>query len=74
MSGTDAEKDVKAVDLRGDFLAGLLDSTNLVVYLKDIEGCYIYVNRRYERLSTFPRAVLLGHGDPDFFAPEVAAF
>ncbi|HNW45431.1 MAG TPA: PAS domain-containing protein [Elusimicrobiales bacterium] len=72
MSGTDTKKDVKAADLRGDFLAGLLDSTNLVVYLKDTEGRYIYVNRRYERLSTFPRAALLGKRDPDFFKPEVA--
>lgn len=58
---------------RFDFLAGLLDSTNLVVYLKDKEGKYIYVNKRYERLATFPREALLGKSDPDFFKPEVAA-
>ena len=72
MSETDIKKEIKAVDLRGDFLAGLLDSTSLVVYLKDVEGRYIYVNRRYELLSTFPRAALLGKRDHDFFAPQVA--
>ncbi|HBA59345.1 MAG TPA: hypothetical protein DCZ92_00700 [Elusimicrobia bacterium] len=63
----------KAAEPRVEFLAGLLDSTNLVVYLKDLEGRYIYVNRRYERLSTFPREALYGKRDPDFFKPEVAA-
>lgn len=56
-----------------DFLSGLLDSTNLVVYLKDREGRYIYVNRRYEQLSTVPRHIILGKTDDDFFKPEVAA-
>lgn len=56
-----------------DFLSGLLDSTNLVVYLKDREGRYIYVNRRYEQLATVPRDTILGKTDSDFFRPEVAA-
>ncbi len=56
----------------GDFLAGLLDSTSLVVYLKDVEGRYLYVNRRYERLAGVPRERILGKRDHDFFPKETA--
>lgn len=56
----------------GEFLAGLLDSTNLVVYLKDVEGRYLYVNRRYERLAAVPREAILGKRDHDLFPKEVA--
>lgn len=67
-----AEREGTPPAAHGEFLAGLLDSTNLVVYLKDVEGRYLYVNRRYEQLSTVPRAVILGKRDHDFFPKEVA--
>jgi PAS domain S-box-containing protein len=57
---------------QADFLRGLLDSTSLVIYLKDLDGRYLYVNRRYETLAAVPRAVLLGKRDHDFFPKEVA--
>ncbi len=66
------EKPNDADRLPSEFLAGLLDSTRLVVYLKDVRGRYIYVNRRYEEVSTVPRAVLVGKTDDDFFPKEVA--
>jgi two-component system cell cycle sensor histidine kinase/response regulator CckA len=68
----DSEKGGEFKAGHNDFLAGLLDSTNLVVYLKDIAGRYIYVNQRYEALAGVPRAALLGKRDPDFFPDEVA--
>lgn len=55
-----------------NFLAGLLESTSLVIYLKDIAGRYIYVNRRYEALAGVSRDLLLGKTDDDFFPPDVA--
>ena len=51
MSSSDPKPDGKSASPRFNFLAGLLDSTDLVVYLKDMAGRYLYVNRRYERLA-----------------------
>jgi len=56
-----------------DFFAGILDSTNLVIYLKDIGGQYLYVNRRYELVSTVAREHIVGKHDEDLFAPDVAS-
>ncbi|MBI3565096.1 MAG: PAS domain-containing protein [Elusimicrobia bacterium] len=55
-----------------EFFAGLLDSTNLVIYLKDASGRYVYVNRRYEAVSGAPRGLIIGKTDKDLFPPEVA--
>jgi len=54
-----------------EFFAGLLDSTSLVIYLKDASGRYIYVNRRYELVSGVPRGAILGKLDSELFPPEV---
>ena len=54
-----------------DFFAGLLDSTNLVIYLKDATGRYLYVNRMYEKVSGAPRDFIIGKFDADLFPPEV---
>ena len=62
----------EAGDAHAEFLDGLLDSTGLVVYLKDLEGRYLYVNRRYELLSGATRAAILGKRDHDLFPKEVA--
>ena len=54
------------------FTGGLLDNTRLVIYLKDADGRYIYVNRRYEDLAGVPRSFLAGKRDTDLFPREVA--
>ena len=66
------KRKTKAPVPQADFLAGLLDSTNLVIYLKDLDGRYLYVNRRYEALSGVPRGVIIGKRDHDLFPKEVA--
>ncbi len=57
---------------RHELLAGILDATQLVIYLKDVAGRYLFVNRQYEKLSTVPRAFVLGKCDEDLFPPETA--
>jgi PAS domain S-box-containing protein len=54
------------------FFGNLLDSTKLVVYLKDINGRYLYVNKRYEEVSGVPADKIVGKFDKDLFSPEVA--
>lgn len=56
----------------GQLFSGLLDSTNLVVYLKDVQGRYVYVNKRYEVLAGVTLEQLRGLADRDIFPAEVA--
>lgn len=50
----------------------ILDLAAAVVYLKDKQGRYTYVNRRFERLSGYSEAQVLGRTDFDLFPEEVA--
>jgi PAS domain S-box-containing protein len=68
-TGNEGSSDIGA----GRLFQGLLDSTNLVVYLKDVEGRYLYVNKRYEALAGVSLDQLRGLTDRDIFPPEVAA-
>ncbi|WP_081111726.1 PAS domain-containing hybrid sensor histidine kinase/response regulator [Bdellovibrio bacteriovorus] len=48
-------------------LNGLLDASPSIFYVKDLEGRYILVNRRFEELLGRPRGQLLGKSDFDLF-------
>jgi PAS domain S-box-containing protein len=49
-----------------------IDSTSAVIYMRDREGRYLLVNRRYEELFGVSRREITGLTDHDLFAPEVA--
>jgi len=56
-------------------LQAILDNTSSVVYMKDVEGRYLLVNRRFEQL--FKRALeeVLGKTDEEIFPqPNAAAY
>ena len=53
-------------------LWAILDNTPSVIYLKDVEGRYILVNRRYEELFHISRSQIVGMTDYDLFPEEVA--
>lgn len=55
-----------------DMLLDLLDSTTLVIYLKDTEGRYLFINRRYAEVAGVPRETILGRIDRDLFPEPVA--
>ncbi len=50
----------------------MLDNTNNVVYLKDTEGRYILINRRFESLFHVTREGIAGKTDFDIFPSEFA--
>ena len=62
----DAHKDE---DIR---LRQILDSAPAVIYLKDRQGRYTFVNRHFELLSSFSAEQVLGKTDFDLFPKEVA--
>ena len=53
-------------------LNAILDNTLAVVYVKDFDGRYILVNRRYERLVGITREEIVGKTDHDVFSKEAA--
>ena len=53
-------------------LQSILDSTPSVIYLKDVQGRYILVNKAHERLLGRPREELAGKTVHDVYPPEVA--
>lgn len=53
-------------------LLALIDNTSAVIYMRDLDGRYMVVNREYERLFGLRRADIVGLTDHDLFSPEIA--
>ena len=60
------------VDSEHARLRGLMDAIPDLIWLKDLDGRYLACNPGFERFSGVGESALLGHGDDDFFEPEVA--
>jgi PAS domain S-box-containing protein len=50
----------------------ILDHAHAVIFIKNLEGQYIYVNRRFKDLHDTTDAEIRGLTDIDLFGPEVA--
>jgi PAS domain S-box-containing protein len=55
-----------------DQLVALIDHTSAVVYMRDLKGRYMLVNREYERLFGVRREDIVGLTDHDLFPAEIA--
>jgi PAS domain S-box-containing protein len=55
------------------FLADLFEYNATVIFVKDREGRYELVNRKYEEITGISREAIIGHTDADFFSAEVCA-
>jgi PAS domain S-box-containing protein len=55
-----------------DQLQALIDNTNAVIYMRDMDGRYLVVNREYERLFNLHREDIVGLTDHDLFPTEIA--
>jgi PAS domain S-box-containing protein len=56
-----------------DQLLALIDNTSAVIYMRDLAGRYMLINREYERLFHVAREEIIGLTDHDLFPPEIAA-
>jgi len=61
-----------ASDSGEKLLHDLLDATTSVVFIKDLEGRYTLVNKRYEKLFHISQAEVIGKTDFDIFPPQTA--
>jgi len=64
-----AEADLRDSEQR---LRAILDHSPAVVYLKDLDGGYLFVNRQFEELFHVKRDELVGKSDLDLFRKKTA--
>jgi PAS domain S-box-containing protein len=55
-----------------DQLLALIDNIAAVMYMRDLDGRYMLVNREYERLFHLHRDAIVGLTDHDLFSAEIA--
>jgi PAS domain S-box-containing protein len=53
-------------------LHGLMENSPGAIYVKDVDGRYLAVNRRFSELHGRPREEFIGRSDFDLFPPELA--
>ncbi len=53
-------------------LQSILDNSTTVIYVKDLEGQYLRVNRHFEEIYNIPRGQTKGKTDYDLFSKELA--
>ena len=53
-------------------LLQVIDNTSAVIYMRDADGRYLFVNRRYEELFDVKRDEIVGMTDHDLFPADVA--
>jgi PAS domain-containing protein len=53
----------EAVRVSRELLQAVIDSTTAVIFVKDIEGRYMFINRRYEELFGIDRGTIVGRTD-----------
>src|SRR2546422_1022350 len=54
-------------------LQAILDHTAVTIYLKDLDGRLLLVNRRFEELSQLPRSAIVGRLDSELFTGATLA-
>ncbi len=51
---------------------GILDNSATLIYLKDVEGRYLQINRWYERIFHITQQEIVGKTDADLFSDPIA--
>jgi PAS domain S-box-containing protein len=69
---TDRRRMEEALRQSQEQLQAILDNTTAVIYVKDLEGRYLLINKQYERLFHLPKESVVGKTDFDLFPKEMA--
>ncbi|MFZ5496059.1 MAG: PAS domain S-box protein [Verrucomicrobiota bacterium] len=69
---TERKQAEEAVRSSQHLLQAIIDNSTAVIYVKDLEGRYLLLNRRYEELFHVGRKQLAGKTDYDVFPAAVA--
>ena len=60
------------IQRRDELLQAMMDNTPAVIYLKDLEGRYLYINREFEKLFNVQRERTVAKTDFDIFPSDIA--
>jgi c-di-GMP phosphodiesterase len=60
------------IDRSREQLRAILDATTAIIYLKDAEGRYLFVNRQFQQVFGLGREEVIGKADDDVLPPQVA--
>jgi PAS domain S-box-containing protein len=60
------------IDRAREQLRAILDATTAVIYLKDVEGRYLFVNRQFQEVFGLRREQVIGKLDDEVLPPTVA--
>jgi PAS domain S-box-containing protein len=55
------------------YMREILNNISAPIYLKDTQGCYLMINKKYEELAQVTLADIVGKNDFDIFPQPVAA-
>jgi len=69
---TESKQSEQARRASQEQLQSIMDNATAVIYLKDVEGRYISINRTYENLFNLKRETTVGKTDHDIFPKEIA--
>lgn len=58
--------------LNNSLLQSIVDNSNAIIYIKDLEGKYLLINSRYEELFNITKQEIIGKTDYDIFPKDVA--
>ena len=68
----DLRESRELIDLNAELLSGIVNNTSAVIYVKDLEGKYILMNKQYEQLFSLRKDQAKGKTDFDIFPKEIA--
>ena len=66
------EAEIAARHESQQLLQAIIDNSQAVVYVKDLDGRYLLVNRRFEQIFRLGHGTILGRTDHEVFAKETA--
>lgn len=69
---TDRKRLEKSLSESEALLRNIMDAAQAVIYMKDLAGRYVHVNKRCKDIFQLSGEMILGKTDHDIFAPEVA--
>lgn len=69
---TRVEERTQALQKSEARLRAILSTTASIIYLKDLDGCYLLANRQYLESLGLPETEILGKSDRDLFPPAIA--
>jgi len=69
---TDRKRAEEALLRNEQLLRNVADNTTAVIYVKDIDGRFLFINRRFEQLFHLATDQIIGHTNHEIFPREIA--